>query len=154
MRPRVVPAIGAALLTLSACSAADKAQSAAGNIKDAVVDAAHDHVTVTLPDLPRSIDLGDLRLDALQHKVTDIFGADETKEDVVIVCTAKDLVAARSTSTTEEAIRQTLDSLGLSRSDADIHKLADAAQRAAINSIGPGDLGRAAVAWACQWASS
>src|SRR4051794_40616037 len=82
VRPRIVAAVGIALLALSACDAAEKAQSTAGGIKDAVVDAAHDHVKVHLPDVPTPVDLGDLQLDALQRKVTDIFGADETKDDV------------------------------------------------------------------------
>jgi hypothetical protein len=155
MKSSVVAVIGvAAVLIAPACSAAEKARSTAGGIQDAVVGAAHDHVKVKLPDLPTPIDLGDLGLDALQQKVTEIFGADETKENVVIVCAAKDLVAAHSTRTTEAAIRQTLTSLGISRSDEQIHQLADATQRAALNSVGPGDLGRTAVAWACQWASS
>jgi hypothetical protein len=147
----VVAAGMAALLCLAGCG--HDPASVAHGVGDAIADAAGDHVTVKLPDLPTPIDLGDLPLQKLQDRVRGIFG-DESRQNVEIVCRAKELAAAHVTDTSEQAIRRTLKTLGLHRPEAEVHKLAEQTERAVESGLSPNELTRAAVVWACRWASS
>jgi hypothetical protein len=154
VRAAIVAVLGAALCALTACSAVEHdGPAAVHGVGEAIANAAHDHVTVKLPDVPHRIDLGSLRLDALQAKVRDVFGRNDTKQNVEIACRAKDLLVAQSGTTTEQAVREVLDSLNITRSDDQVAELARMTQQAAVTSADPHALGRAAVAWACQWAS-
>jgi hypothetical protein len=147
-------AIAAAVLSLTACSVfGHDAPSVAHGVGDAIAGAAHDHVTVKLPDLPTPVDLGDVPVATLQDRVRGIFG-DETKQNVDIVCRAKELAATQVTNTSEDAIRQTLTTLGIERPDAEIKQLAKETERAVESGLSPNELTRAAVIWACDWASS
>jgi hypothetical protein len=149
-----IAVLGASMLFLTGCSVfKDDAPSVAHGVGDAIVGAAHDHVKVTLPNIPRQIDLGDVPLSSLRGEVRGIFG-DETKENVNIVCRAKELAATDVTDTSEGAIRQVLNTLDIKRSDDEIRRLAQETERAIESGVSPNELTRAAVVWACQWAAS
>lgn len=155
MRPRIVLVIGALAVWIAGCSAVEHdAPAVVHGVGDAVAGAAHDHVQVELPGVPRKpIDLGAVPLPSLQDRVRAIFG-DDTKENVEIVCKAKEMVELGATNSSEDAIRRTLALLGVQRPDDEIRQLAEETTRAAESSLSPNDLTRAAVVWACQWAGS
>lgn len=145
---------GASMLCLTACSTLKHdAPSVAHGVGDAIVGAAHDHVKVKLPNIPNPIDLGDFRLDALQAKIRSVFGSDETRENVDIACQAKDLLAQQSGTTAQAAVRMVLASLNITRPEDQVDELARIAQNALVASADPHAVGRAAVAWACEWAA-
>jgi hypothetical protein len=148
--------VGAATaLLLTGCGAlSHDGPAVAHGVEDAVVGAAHDHVKVELPGVPRApVDLGDLRLSLLQAQVHSIFG-DETKENVEIVCKAKEFVELGATNSSEDAIRRSLALLGIQRPEDEITQLAQETTRAVESGLSPNELSRAAVVWACQWAGS
>jgi len=154
MRSHIAAALGALLVcATSGCGVFEDSKDAAQGMGNAVADAAHDHVKVHLPSVPTPIDLGDIPVDKLQHRLRSIFAAaGEKKENVLIVCKARDLIAENADTTTQEAVRTVLASLNLDRPDEDVARLARITQNAVVASADPHQLGRAAVAWACDWA--
>ncbi|MDT4918221.1 MAG: hypothetical protein QOH89_2921 [Pseudonocardiales bacterium] len=154
VKRRIVAIVVALACATTGCSALKgNAPDVARGIGDAVVDAAHDHVLVHLPEVSNPVDLGDLKLDALQAKLRDVFGTNETKEDVGVVCRAKDAFAKQTGTRTADAVRSALAAMNITRSDEEIAELARLTQNALVTSADPHALGRAAVAWACQWAA-
>jgi hypothetical protein len=124
-------------------------------IQGALEGAAHDHVSVHLPHGAPPIDIGGLpqtRLQTFQSKVKEIFG-DEVKEDVAVVCKAKELVTAGNASSPDEAVTSALGALGVPSPPPDrVRELAETTQRALAADASPDDMARAASAWACEWA--
>jgi hypothetical protein len=124
-------------------------------IQGAMEGAAHDHVNVHLPHGAPPVDIGALpptRLQIFQSRVKEIFG-DDTKEDVDVVCRAKELVTAGNASSPDQAVTSVLGALGVPSPPPDrVRELADTTRRALAADASPDDMARAASAWACEWA--
>jgi hypothetical protein len=122
-------------------------------LKSAASAAIHDGEVVHVPKGP-AVDLGELgasREELFQRRLEEVFG-DENREQMTVVCRAKDLMKAFQATTAEEAVRSVEGALGVTPPPDELRELADATREALAADRSLDDVSNAAVTWACEWA--